>query len=99
MDEFQELQEQQEVFASSDHVIHVANGRAMVARFDARLKLHPAQNWEELESDAVEAVVAQGGGINISGLYQCPAALAERAVWDRSLGSSTACAQRGVMPP
>jgi hypothetical protein len=75
------LQEQQEALATGNYVIHVANARAMVARFDSRLKLHTAANWEELECDAIKAVMAQGGGINISGLYQCPKTLAERAVW------------------
>jgi hypothetical protein len=79
MDE--ELEMRSEEFATSDYVIYVANMRALVARFGARRKLHVAANWQELEQEAAQAIAAQGGGINISGLYQCPRALAERALW------------------
>jgi hypothetical protein len=70
-----------EEFATSGHVIYVANMRAMVARFGANQKLRLARNWEGLEQDALRAIQDQGGGLNITGLYRCPRALAERALW------------------
>ena len=42
----------------------------------------PAKNWEELEPEAIEAVEEQGGAVNLSGFYICPASLVEKAVLD-----------------
>jgi hypothetical protein len=67
-------------------VIDVWNCRAAVSK---RIDLangswgyQPARNWEDLEADAIEAVEAQGGTINVSGLYLCPLGLVERAIFD-----------------
>jgi len=42
----------------------------------------PARNWEELEKEAIQAIEEQGGAINLSGFYICPAELAEKAVFE-----------------
>jgi len=69
-----------------DYVIDVANGRAIVSqKVDGGfglLEYSAAVNWQELEERAAAAVEADGGAINISGQYPCPAELAEAAVWD-----------------
>ncbi|MBC7233112.1 MAG: hypothetical protein H5T68_07740 [Chloroflexi bacterium] len=66
-------------------VIDVWNCRAVVSkRKDLgpnEWTYEPATNWEDLEPDAIEAVEAQGGAINISGLYHCPLGLLERAIF------------------
>ena len=65
-------------------LISVANMRATVSRQHPRgdgYDLEAAANWENLEDEAVQAVLQVGGGINLSGLYPCPADLAERATW------------------
>jgi len=61
-------------------VIDVRDCRAIVSRWaEDGLALRPAANWPELEGEAIQAVCAQGGGINISGLYYCPLALSRKA--------------------
>jgi len=69
-----------------DYVLDVVNSRAIVSRkVDGQfglLEYSAAVNWHELEGRAVAAVAEQGGAINISGQYHCPAELAETAVWD-----------------
>ena len=70
----------------STTLISVANTRATVSRQHPRgngFDLEPAANWEDLEDEAVQAVLQAGGGINLSGLYPCPPELAERATWKR----------------
>ena len=70
----------------STTVISVANTRATVSRQHPRgngFDLEAAANWEDLEDEAVQAVLLSGGGINLSGLYPCPPELAERATWKR----------------
>ena len=67
-------------------IISVANLRATVSRQHPRgngYDLEAAANWEDLEDEAVQAVLLSGGGINLSGLYPCPPDLAERARWKR----------------
>ncbi len=70
---------------TEDYYISVWNCRAMVSRRvdhgDGTWSYVQADNWEDLEDDAIEAVEAFGGAINSSGLYACPAELAERGVW------------------
>jgi len=66
-------------------VIEVWNCRATVSRW-ARLPnddliLEPATNADDLEAEAHQAVLDQGGGVNLSGMYECPDDLATRAVW------------------
>lgn len=69
-----------------DYVIDVANCRAIVSRrVDGQwglLEYSAAVNWQELEKMAVTAVTEQGGAINVSGQYPCPAELVAVAVWD-----------------
>lgn len=60
--------------------IAVADGRAAVARVDETQTVY-ARNWQDLEDEAVEAVEAQGGHVALSGIYECPPELAERAAW------------------
>jgi hypothetical protein len=71
-----------------EHVIDVANGRCVVSqRVDGQfglLEYSAAVNWHELEEAAATAVAQQGGAINISGQYPCPAELVETAVWDKA---------------
>jgi len=67
------------------YVISVSNCRAQVCACipnERGWTLVPAENWEELEEEAIEAVEAQGGAINISGFYHCPAELADKAVFN-----------------
>ena len=67
-------------------IISVANMRSVVSRQHPRgdgFDLEAAANWEDLEDEAVQAVLQAGGGINLSGLYPCPPDLAERARWKR----------------
>jgi len=45
-------------------------------------RLVSADNWEELEEEATEALEALGGAINWSGQYPCPLELAKRGKWD-----------------
>jgi hypothetical protein len=63
--------------------ISVWNCRASVCRLvrlDAGYWTYEfCQNWEELEDRAIREVEAQGGAVNISGLYPCPADLFELA--------------------
>ena len=68
----------------STTVISVANTRATVSRQHPRgggFQVEAAANWEDLEDEAVQAVLQAGGGVNLSGLYPCPPDLAERARW------------------
>jgi len=44
----------------------------------------PADNWEELESDAIAWIEALGAAVNMSGLYPCPVELAERARFSKT---------------
>lgn len=60
--------------------IHVANGVAQVCK-TVDGKTTPAANADELADDAADAVVVQGGGLFVSGVYSCPAELAARAKW------------------
>lgn len=68
--------------------INVWNCRADVARFYAKpgaageIVSEYATNSDALADDAAAAVEAQGGAINWSGLYHCPAELAARAQWE-----------------
>jgi len=68
--------------------IHVYNCRAVVVRrvelYAGSFQYEPAANWEELEEDAIEAVEAQGGALNWSGLYYCPSRIIQRAEWPQS---------------
>lgn len=41
----------------------------------------PAQNWQELEDEAIAAVEELGWAVTQSGMYACPLELAERAVF------------------
>lgn len=70
-----------------DYIIDVVNCRAIVSqRVTGQwglLEYSAAVNWEELEEEAATAVAAQGGAINISGQYPCPAELVARAIWDK----------------
>lgn len=68
----------------STTLISVANMRSVVSRQHPRgngFDLEAAANWEDLEDEAVQAVLQAGGGVNLSGLYPCPPDLAERARW------------------
>jgi hypothetical protein len=71
-----------------EYVIDVVNGRCIVSRrVDGQwglLSYSAAINWHELEEAAATAVAQQGGAINISGQYPCPAELVETAVWDKA---------------
>lgn len=70
-------------------VINVWNCRAQVGLWLPREgKFIPAQNWEELEAEAIEAVEGLGGARNLSGIYICPASLAEKAVVDEEAWGS-----------
>jgi len=62
--------------------ISVVNCRAVVSRWSGN-ELTPADNWEELEDDAISVVQDVGGAINLSGLYPCPPELAQRGVWQQ----------------
>ena len=67
-----------------DVVISVANCRCQVGRWLSQgrvLSFQPASNWRALEADAQQAVEQAGGAITLSGIYECPAELAEQAVW------------------
>jgi hypothetical protein len=59
------------------------DGRATVSRYEVvlgdMLTICLASNWKALEGDAIEAVEAHGGAVNLSGHYPCPATLARRA--------------------
>jgi hypothetical protein len=64
--------------------VNVWNVRAAVSRVVAvrgGISSEPATNWETLEDDAIEAIEAQGGAVNLSGWYHCPPELAARAEW------------------
>jgi len=67
------------------YTISVWNCRAAVSRIvnhgNGTWSYVEADNWEELEDDAIEAVEDFGGAINVSGQYPCPSELAERGVW------------------
>jgi hypothetical protein len=71
--------------------IDVWDCRAMVAQYRAvegrpqSVTWRRADNWEALEDQAEEAIEAQGGWITMSGHYECPAELAEKAVFSDSL--------------
>ena len=68
----------------STTLISVANMRSVVSRQHPRgsgFDLEAAANWEDLEDEAVQAVLQAGGGVNLSGLYPCPPDLAQRARW------------------
>jgi len=68
----------------SSAVISVSNCRCQVGRWLSQgrvLSFQPASNWQELEADAQQAVEQAGGAINLSGVYDCPGTLAQRAVW------------------
>ena len=40
----------------------------------------PVANWQDLEAEAIEAVEAQGGAVNMSANYPCTPGLVERIV-------------------
>lgn len=69
-----------------DYIIDVVNCRAIVSKYVnagvGLLQYTAAANWEELEEQAIMAVIEQGGAINLSGWYRCPAELVAAAVWD-----------------
>lgn len=66
-------------------VISVWNCRAAVSgrvdHADGSWSYEPAQNWQDLEPSAILEVDAQGGAVNLSGHYECPGWLAERATF------------------
>ncbi|MBE2200444.1 MAG: hypothetical protein IAE79_17650 [Anaerolinea sp.] len=68
------------------HAIDVVNGRCIVSQWVpgqvGAMRYSAAVNWEELDEAAAAAVIAQGGSINGSGQYPCPADLVALAVWD-----------------
>ncbi len=66
---------------AAGYVINVWNCRAAVSRYQGN-RLVSADNWEELEEEATEALEALGGAINWSGQYPCPLELAKRGKWD-----------------
>lgn len=61
--------------------IHVANGRAQVARTEGGRTV-PATNWETLEDEAIDEIARQGGSPTRSGIYKCPAKLAGKATFE-----------------
>jgi len=65
--------------------IKVWNCRAAISRrvdlANGGWTYEAAENWEDLEAAAIEAIEAAGGAVNMSGLYPCPPELAERACW------------------
>ncbi len=67
------------------YVISVWNCRAVVSKRviheGGTWSYLEADNWEELEDEAIEAVEDFGGAINVSGLYPCPLDLAEKGRW------------------
>lgn len=68
-----------------EYMILVADGAAMVARRHPDglgWQYVPADNWQELAEQALAEVYAQGGAMNLSGLYRCPRALAELGRWE-----------------
>jgi len=68
------------VEVASGYAIDVWNCRARLSRWQGDTLLE-AENWRELEDEAIEAIEAFGGAVNLSGLYPCPAELAEKGVW------------------
>lgn len=66
-------------------IVDVWNCRAAVARYVAvvggGISSQLADNWEDLEPTAVDAIEDFGGAVNVSGHYPCPADLAALAVW------------------
>jgi hypothetical protein len=63
-------------------IISVRDMRALVCRYTgspAQIGMQEAANWQELQEEALAAVAAQGGAMNISGHYVCPEELAARA--------------------
>jgi hypothetical protein len=63
-------------------IISVRDGRALVCRYTGtpeEISMEAAENWQELQEEAQEAVEAQGGAMNSSGHYGCPEELAEKA--------------------
>ena len=69
--------------------INVWNCRAVVARYESAeggVTWASAKNAEDLEDEAVEAVEAQGGAVNMSGHYACPLELAAKASFDEEKG-------------
>lgn len=65
-------------------VILVSNMRCIVGVL-ANDRFLTAENWEELEPEAERSVRQQGGALNLSGIYLCPAKLAKKAVFARPL--------------
>jgi len=68
----------------SSYVIRVWDCRAVVSRrVDAgpnAWTYEPVANWQDLEAEAIEAVEAQGGAVNMSANYPCTPGLVERIV-------------------
>ena len=66
-------------------VISVSDCHAVVSRYhslpDGTLTCERACNAEELEADAIVALVAQDRPVTCGGSYPCPPELVERAVW------------------
>lgn len=65
-------------------IINVSNQRATVAQYVGvcgGVKMEPAQNWQELEPEALAAVEATQASVAMSGYYPCPPELAQRAVF------------------
>ena len=70
---------------SDDVVISVSDCHAVVSRYrqlpDGSVTCERAVNAEELEAEAVVAIVAQGGRFGSGEHCPCPAELAARAHW------------------
>lgn len=67
--------------------IDVRDGRCIVSRNiplgrGRGWQSEAAINWGELEDEAAAAVLAQGGGAGLSGVYDCPQGLALLAEWE-----------------
>lgn len=69
---------------AGNFTIHVANVRAMVVRWTpekSALVMQEAQNWEDLEPQAIKEIETLGGSIFLSAQYPCSNGLAAKAEW------------------
>lgn len=69
---------------ANEIIIDVRSAAAFVARKRGRrggFTYEPCANWRQLAPLAVEAVQKAGGGVTLSGIYPCPDALANLALW------------------
>ncbi len=66
-------------------LIRVWNGRAAVSRYvwstPTDVTIEHAINWEDLEPEAVAAVLAHGGTLEHDRTYPCPPDLAAQGWW------------------